>query len=149
MLIPPRTYIMQYCLSLTHLLVNLLCELLLILFFFMNILSTLKLIVISCVISYIPTTLLCLGQFGSTDLALNAFADISYDIPYKLLKYAGIYGHAFVSAESHTILTDYKFLNFFLKNYFHSYRSYVGYGVVIPTKFFQMEVKIVMFFFIL
>ncbi|KAL8161046.1 hypothetical protein V2J09_012535 [Rumex salicifolius] len=75
------------------------------------------------------------------DLALNAFVDLSFDLPFKKMREAGIYGRAIASAGSLTTLSENKFRDFSLQKFYQSVRSYVGFGVTIPTKLFKLEVN--------
>ncbi|KAL8161047.1 hypothetical protein V2J09_012536 [Rumex salicifolius] len=75
------------------------------------------------------------------DLAVSAFADLSFDLPVKVLREAGIHAHAFACAGNLTKLTENEFRNFSLQKYLQSFRSSAGFGVVIPTKLFRMEVN--------
>lgn len=79
-------------------------------------------------------------DFVGGDLAVTGFADLSFDLPLKVLRNAGIHGHVFASTGSLTSLTQDSYKNFSLKGYLDSYRSSVGLGVVVPTKLFRMEV---------
>lgn len=80
-------------------------------------------------------------DFVGGDLAVTGFADLSFDLPLKVLRDAGIHGHVFASTGSLTSLTQGSYKNFSLKGYLDSFRSSVGFGVVVPTKVFRMEVN--------
>lgn len=75
------------------------------------------------------------------DLATTAFADLSFDLPVKFFREAGIHGHAFACAGNLTSLTQNEFRNFSFNNYLQSFRSTVGLGIIVPTKLFRMEVS--------
>lgn len=75
------------------------------------------------------------------DLAVTGFADLSFDLPLKLFREAGIHGHAFACAGNLTRLTENEFRNFSFKKYLDSFRSSVGFGIIVPTKLFRMEVN--------
>ncbi|KAL8137488.1 hypothetical protein V2J09_003489 [Rumex salicifolius] len=75
------------------------------------------------------------------DLAITAFADLSFDLPLKVLRDAGIHGHVFACAGNLTKLTENEFRNFSLQKFVQSFRSSAGFGVVVPTKLFRMEVN--------
>lgn len=75
------------------------------------------------------------------DLAVTSFADLSFDLPLKVLRDAGIHGHAFFCSGNLTILTENEYKSFSLKNFMDTSRITVGFGVIIPTKLFRMEVS--------
>ncbi|CAB4270986.1 unnamed protein product [Prunus armeniaca] len=73
------------------------------------------------------------------DLAVSAFADISFDLPLRWLKEHGVHGHIFAGAGNLAKLTENEFRNFSVPKFLQSFRSSLGAGVVIPTKFFRLE----------
>lgn len=75
------------------------------------------------------------------DLAVTTFADLSFDLPLKVLRDAGIHGHAFACAGNLTKLTENEYKRFSFRNFMDSFRTTVGVGVIIPTKLFRMEVS--------
>uniref|UniRef100_A0A7N0TZW5 POTRA domain-containing protein n=1 Tax=Kalanchoe fedtschenkoi TaxID=63787 RepID=A0A7N0TZW5_KALFE len=75
------------------------------------------------------------------DLAVTAFVDLSFDLPLKLLREAGIHGHAFACSGNLTKLTENEYRNFNIKKYMESFRNTVGCGLVIPMKRFRAEVN--------
>ncbi|XP_051143629.1 uncharacterized protein LOC127260032 [Andrographis paniculata] len=75
------------------------------------------------------------------DLALTAFADLSFDFPLKVLREAGIHGHLFACAGSLTKLSEIANKHFTLQKFQDSVRSSAGFGVIVPTKLFRMEVN--------
>ncbi|PIN21796.1 putative cell surface protein [Handroanthus impetiginosus] len=75
------------------------------------------------------------------DLALTAFADLSFDLPLKVLRDAGIHGHIFACTGSLNKLTENAFREFSLPKFRDSFRSSAGFGIIIPTKLFRMEVN--------
>lgn len=75
------------------------------------------------------------------DLAVTAFADLSFDLPLRVLREAGIHGHIFACAGSLTKLTENAYRKFSFQNFRDSFRSSVGVGVIVPTNFFRMEVS--------
>lgn len=88
------------------------------------------------------------GSFETTgedaiggDLAVTSFADLSFDLPLKVLRDAGIHGHAFACAGNLTKLTESEYKRYSLKNFMDTSRTTVGFGVIIPTKLFRMEVS--------
>ncbi|XP_068648146.1 uncharacterized protein [Aristolochia californica] len=75
------------------------------------------------------------------DLAVTAFADLSFDLPLKLFRDAGIHGHMFVCAGNLAKLTGGEFQNLSLKKFGESFRSSAGCGIIIPTKLFRVEIN--------
>ncbi|TVU27461.1 hypothetical protein EJB05_30072 [Eragrostis curvula] len=75
------------------------------------------------------------------DIAVTAFADLSFDIPLKPLRDLGIHGHAFVSAGNLARLTECDLRKFSLANFLQTFRSSVGFGVIVPTKLFRVEMN--------
>ncbi|GMH26817.1 hypothetical protein Nepgr_028660 [Nepenthes gracilis] len=75
------------------------------------------------------------------DLAVTAFADISFDLPLRVFREAGIHGHLFACAGNITKLTENEFRGFSFQKFWQSFRSSAGLGVVVPTKLFRMEVN--------
>uniref|UniRef100_A0A0E0F1J8 Bacterial surface antigen (D15) domain-containing protein n=1 Tax=Oryza meridionalis TaxID=40149 RepID=A0A0E0F1J8_9ORYZ len=75
------------------------------------------------------------------DIAVTAFADLSFDIPLKPLRELGIHGHAFVSAGNLAKLTDTDLRKFPLAEFLQTFRSSAGFGVVVPTRLFRIEVN--------
>ncbi|EHA8591132.1 putative Outer membrane OMP85 family protein [Cocos nucifera] len=73
------------------------------------------------------------------DLAVTAFADLSFDLPLKLFRESGIHGHVFINAGNLAKLTENKFKDFSFWNFWESFRSSVGFGIIFPTKLFRME----------
>ncbi|XP_010693075.2 uncharacterized protein LOC104906064 [Beta vulgaris subsp. vulgaris] len=75
------------------------------------------------------------------DLAVSAFADLSFDLPLRVLKDAGIHGHIFASTGNLVKLTENEWRKFSTKNFMQSFRSTVGCGIIVPTNLFRMEVN--------
>ncbi|KAF8648931.1 hypothetical protein HU200_064463 [Digitaria exilis] len=75
------------------------------------------------------------------DIAVTAFADLSFDIPLKTLKDLGIHGHAFVCAGNLSTLTEGDLRKFPLTNFLQTFRSSAGFGVVMPTRLFRIEIN--------
>ncbi|XP_073100773.1 uncharacterized protein [Elaeis guineensis] len=71
------------------------------------------------------------------DLAVTAFADLSFDLPLKLFRESGIHGHVFINAGNLAKLTENKFKDFSFRNFGESFRSSVGFGIIFPTKLFD------------
>ncbi|KAF5467465.1 hypothetical protein F2P56_017286 [Juglans regia] len=78
-------------------------------------------------------------DFLGGDLAVTAFADLSFDLPIKLLRERGVYGHIFAGAGNLAKLTENEFRNFSFRQFLESFRSSVGVGIVVPTKLFRLE----------
>ncbi|CAO2143007.1 unnamed protein product [Urochloa humidicola] len=78
---------------------------------------------------------------GGGDIAVTAFADLSFDLPLKSLKELGIHGHAFVSAGNFAKLTEHDLRKFRLTDFLQTFRSSAGFGVVVPTKLFRIEMN--------
>ncbi|KAG9453588.1 hypothetical protein H6P81_006492 [Aristolochia fimbriata] len=75
------------------------------------------------------------------DLAVTAFADLSFDLPLKLFREAGIHGHMFACAGNLAKLSGGEIQNFSLKKFGETFRSSAGCGIVIPTKLFRIEIN--------
>ncbi|KAK6145536.1 hypothetical protein DH2020_022356 [Rehmannia glutinosa] len=73
------------------------------------------------------------------DLALTAFADLSFDLPLRVLREAGVHGHVFVCIGSLNTLTENAYREFSFQKFRDSFRSSAGFGVIVPTKLFHME----------
>ncbi|XP_057510068.1 uncharacterized protein LOC130792556 [Actinidia eriantha] len=75
------------------------------------------------------------------DFALTAFADLSFDLPLRVLQDVGIHGHFFACAGNLTKLTENAYRDFSFQKYHESVRSSAGFGIIVPTKLFRMEVN--------
>ncbi|KAK4756720.1 hypothetical protein SAY87_006847 [Trapa incisa] len=80
-------------------------------------------------------------DFVGGDLAFTAFADMSFDLPFKWCRKSGIYGHIFACGGNLAKLTQNEFRNFSFQNFLKSYRSSVGAGIVVPTNIVRLEVN--------
>lgn len=78
-------------------------------------------------------------DFIGGDLAVSAFADISFDLPLRWLRERGVHGHVFAGAGNVAKLSENEFRKFSFQRFFESFRSSVGAGIVIPTKIFRLE----------
>ncbi|KAB1217646.1 hypothetical protein CJ030_MR3G012219 [Morella rubra] len=78
-------------------------------------------------------------DFVGGDLAVTAFADLSFDLPLKWLRERGVHGHVFAGAGNLAKLTENEFRSFSFHKFLQSFRSSVGVGIVIPTKLFRLE----------
>lgn len=76
------------------------------------------------------------------DLAVSAFADLSFDLPLTVFRKAGIHGHLFACTGSLSKLNENTFRGFSLVKFRDSFRSSVGVGIIVPTKLFRMEVSL-------
>ncbi|CAO2817021.1 unnamed protein product [Amaranthus hypochondriacus] len=75
------------------------------------------------------------------DLAVSAFADLSFDLPLRILKEAGIHGHIFAAAGNLVKITENEWQKISPNNFMQSFRSTVGCGIIVPTKLFRLEVN--------
>ncbi|CAA6654715.1 unnamed protein product [Spirodela intermedia] len=75
------------------------------------------------------------------DLAATAFADLSFDLPLKLFREAGIHGHAFLCAGNLAKLSENEIDSFSPRRFLQSFRSTAGVGIIIPTKLFRVEIN--------
>ncbi|XP_021769219.1 sorting and assembly machinery component 50 homolog [Chenopodium quinoa] len=75
------------------------------------------------------------------DLAVSAFADLSFDLPLTILKEAGVHAHIFASTGNLVKLTENEWRKFSTKGFMQSFRSTVGCGVIVPTKLLRLEVN--------
>ncbi|KQK05810.1 sorting and assembly machinery component 50 homolog A [Brachypodium distachyon] len=75
------------------------------------------------------------------DLAVSAFADLSFDLPLKLFRDAGIHGHAFLTAGNLAKLSENEYKNFSFAEFQRTFRSSAGVGIILPTKLFRVEVN--------
>lgn len=73
------------------------------------------------------------------DLALTAFADLSFDLPLRVFQEAGIHGHFFACAGNLTKLTENTYREFSFQKFRESFRSSAGVGIIVPTRLFRME----------
>lgn len=80
-------------------------------------------------------------DFVGGDLAVSAFADLSFDLPLRVLREAGIHGHAFACTGSLNKLTENAYKDISLQKFKESFRASAGFGVIVPTKLFRMEVN--------
>ncbi|XP_071929895.1 uncharacterized protein [Coffea arabica] len=80
-------------------------------------------------------------DFLGGDFAVTGFADLSFDIPLKVFRDAGIHGHAFACTGSLTSLTENSYREFSLTKFKESFRHSAGFGIIVPTKLFRMEVN--------
>ncbi|KAK7281117.1 hypothetical protein RIF29_08826 [Crotalaria pallida] len=73
------------------------------------------------------------------DLAVTAFADLSFDLPIRWLREHGIHGHVFAGAGNTAKLTQNEYKHFSPRKFLDSFRTSVGCGFVIPTRIFRLE----------
>ncbi|XP_061376624.1 uncharacterized protein LOC133318617 [Gastrolobium bilobum] len=78
-------------------------------------------------------------DFIGGDLAVTAFADLSFDFPVRWLREHGIHGHVFAGAGNMAKLTQNGYKLFSPRNFLESFRTSVGCGFVIPTRLFRLE----------
>ncbi|KAL1559275.1 hypothetical protein AAHA92_09636 [Salvia divinorum] len=77
----------------------------------------------------------------SGDLAVTAFADFSFNLPLRVLQEVGIHGHIFACTGSLNKFSENAYKGFSFQKFRDSFRSWVGFGMIIPTKLFRMEVN--------
>ncbi|KAJ0987633.1 hypothetical protein J5N97_005989 [Dioscorea zingiberensis] len=75
------------------------------------------------------------------DIAVATFADLSFDLPLRLFRAAGIHGHAFICAGNLGKLFPQELKSFSLQKFGEAFRSSAGFGVIVPTKLFRMEIN--------
>lgn len=80
-------------------------------------------------------------DFIGGDLAVTAFADLSFDLPLRWLRERDVHGHVFAGAGNLAKLTENEYRNFSVKKFAESSRRSIGAGIVVPTKFFRLEVS--------
>ena len=80
-------------------------------------------------------------DFVGGDLAVTAFADLSFDLPIRWLREHGIHGHIFAGAGNLAKLTENEFRSFSFQKFMETFRTSVGVGVVVPTRLFRLEVS--------
>ena len=74
------------------------------------------------------------------DLSVTGFADLSFDLPFKILRNQNIHAHCFICAGNLVGLPEINFPSISLKRFWSSTRLSAGAGIVIPTKLFRLEV---------
>ncbi|XP_041993307.1 uncharacterized protein LOC121743959 [Salvia splendens] len=77
----------------------------------------------------------------SGDLAVTAFADFSFNLPFRVLQEVGIHGHIFACTGSLNKFSENAYKGFSFQKFRDSFRSWAGFGIIIPTKLFRMEVN--------
>lgn len=75
------------------------------------------------------------------DLAVTAFADLTFDLPSRVLQEAGVHGHIFACTGSLNNFSEYAYKEFSFQKLRDSFKSWAGIGIIIPTKLFRMEVS--------
>ncbi|KAK7305903.1 hypothetical protein VNO77_43815 [Canavalia gladiata] len=78
-------------------------------------------------------------DFIGGDLAVTAFADLSFDLPIRWLREHGIHGHVFAGAGNTAKLTQNEYKHFSPRKFLESFRTSMGCGFVIPTRMFRLE----------
>ncbi|XP_054789110.1 uncharacterized protein LOC129294679 [Prosopis cineraria] len=78
-------------------------------------------------------------DFTGGDLAVTAFAGLSFDLPFGWLRERGIHGHVFSGAGNTAKLTENGYRHFSTQKFLESFRSSVGCGIVVPTSLFRLE----------
>ncbi|XP_052187625.1 uncharacterized protein LOC127798230 [Diospyros lotus] len=80
-------------------------------------------------------------DFPGGDLTVTAFADLSFNLPSRVFQEAGIRGHLFACAGNVSKLTDNAYRDFSFQKFTESFRSSAGFGIIVPTRLFSMEVN--------
>ncbi|XAR71906.1 hypothetical protein NMG60_11018359 [Bertholletia excelsa] len=80
-------------------------------------------------------------DFVGGDLALTAFADLSFDLPLRVFQEAGIHGHIFACVGNLTKVSENAHRDLSFQKFRDSFRSSAGFGIIVPTKIFRMEVN--------
>lgn len=80
-------------------------------------------------------------DFIGGDLAVTAFADLSFDLPIRWLREQGIHAHIFAGSGNTAKLTQDEYKHFTPRKFLDSFRLSVGCGIVIPTSLFRLEVS--------
>lgn len=80
-------------------------------------------------------------DFVGGDVAVTAFADLSFDFPLRWFRERGIHGHVFACAGNMAELSGNKYRNFTAPKFLETFRSSVGAGIVLPTSLFRMELN--------
>ncbi|ESQ40466.1 hypothetical protein EUTSA_v10013229mg [Eutrema salsugineum] len=80
-------------------------------------------------------------DFVGGDVAVTAFADLSFDFPLKWFRDRGIHGHVFACTGNMAELSENKYRNFTAPKFLETFRSSVGAGIVVPTSLFRMELN--------
>ncbi|XP_061351698.1 uncharacterized protein LOC133296673 [Gastrolobium bilobum] len=78
-------------------------------------------------------------DFIGGDLAVTAFADLSFDLPVRWLREHGIHGHVFAGSGNTAKLTQNEYMHFSPRKFLESFRMSLGCGIVIPTRLFRLE----------
>nr|KYP73080.1 Sorting and assembly machinery component 50 isogeny [Cajanus cajan] len=78
-------------------------------------------------------------DFIGGDLAVTAFADLSFDLPIRWFTEHGIHGHVFAGSGNAAKLTQNEYRHFSPRKFLESFRMSVGCGIVIPTRLFRLE----------
>ncbi|URE02920.1 Sorting and assembly machinery component 50 [Musa troglodytarum] len=81
------------------------------------------------------------GDAIGGNLAVTAFADLSFDLPLKLFRESGVHGHMFLNTGNLVDLTLAEFKNFSFRGFLETFRSSAGFGIIFPTRFFRMEIN--------
>ncbi|CAN8257094.1 unnamed protein product [Cochlearia groenlandica] len=80
-------------------------------------------------------------DFVGGDVAVTAFADLSFDFPLGWFRERGIHGHVFACTGNMAELSENKYKSFTAPKFLETFRSSVGAGIVVPTSLFRMELN--------
>ncbi|KAK7311198.1 hypothetical protein RJT34_09180 [Clitoria ternatea] len=78
-------------------------------------------------------------DFIGGDLAVTAFADLSFDLPVRWLREHGIHAHVFAGAGNTAKLTQNEYKRLAPRKFLETFRTSVGCGFVVPTRLFRLE----------
>ncbi|KAH6558489.1 hypothetical protein KP509_1Z061400 [Ceratopteris richardii] len=77
------------------------------------------------------------------NIAATAFADLSFDFPWRSINKYNAYGHCFVCvANAADPRNNQRSLSGHLRNFLSLMKGFVGAGIVFPTRYFNLEVNI-------
>lgn len=74
-------------------------------------------------------------------LAVTGFADLSFDLPLGFLRQKNLHGHCFLCASNLIGLTEADRRSLSFQGFLSSFKCFAGAGIVIPTRFFRLEVN--------
>ncbi|XP_074558547.1 uncharacterized protein LOC141814487 [Curcuma longa] len=74
------------------------------------------------------------------DLAVTAFADLSFDLPLKVSRESGVHGHVFINAGNLVKLSE-ELTNFSFHRFLGTFRSCAGVGIIFPIRLFRLEIN--------
>ncbi|GMN70713.1 hypothetical protein TIFTF001_055046, partial [Ficus carica] len=72
-------------------------------------------------------------------MEINETKSTEQDLPIRWSREHGVHGHIFAGSGNLAKLTENEYRNFSIRKFYESFRSSVGAGIVVPTKFFRLE----------